>query len=383
MNQALKIEDIRKEFEALNYNLITDTYKNKLTIITYYCDKGHKNEKPYGISKNIQHRCNICTNNFKYTINDVSEKLNEHGCALISTTYKSGVPIHYICKNGHENKVHFSSWLRSESKCKTCTINSRKCKYGDVKVFLDKIGFELVTTEQVFDLIKHGMTADIIIEFKCDNDHINKSKFIYLKAGYKCSICSNKKKHTIDKVRENMELYDYTLISTEYINSKTKLKFICPKGHIGEMPYGNFLSGNRCGLCIKYSKGEEQINLYLQSMEIYYETQKKFDDCRNILPLPFDIYVNNDYLIEYDGQQHFEQREFFGGVNGFNKTRTNDKIKTKYCKDNRIILLRICYKDFKNINTILTVFNNNLATYKKSNKFIYYSDESMYDWLED
>lgn len=226
------------------------------------------------------------------------------------------------------------------------------------------------------------MHDDIIIKFKCDNDHINETKYLYLKRGYKCSMCSNNKKHTIDEVRETMKLYDYTLLSTVYINNTTKLKFKCPKDHIGEMPYKEFLVGTRCNSCTRASKGEDQICLYIRSLGIKYIEEKKFNDCKNVLPSPFDFYVNNDYVIEYDGIQHFEQKDFFGRANGFNKTRKNDKIKMKYCKDNKIILLRICYKDYKNINAILTNFSNNLATYKKSNKFVYYSDDSMYEWLE-
>jgi hypothetical protein len=40
-----------------------------------------------------------------------------------------------------------------------------------------------------------------------------------------------------------------------------------------------------------------------------FETQKTFDSCRSTktnAKLKFDFYVNNDFLLEYDGRQHFE-----------------------------------------------------------------------------
>jgi very-short-patch-repair endonuclease len=72
----------------------------------------------------------------------------------------------------------------------------------------------------------------------------------------------------------------------------------------------------------------------------------KFNDCRNILPLPFDFYLKNlNLLIEYDGRQHFEAVDLFGGEEGLKKRKINDNIKNEYCKKNRISLLRISYLD--------------------------------------
>ena len=47
------------------------------------------------------------------------------------------------------------------------------------------------------------------------------------------------------------------------------------------------------------------------------------------------------YLIEYDGKQHFEPIDWFGGIEGFNKQKQRDIIKDNYCKLNNILLLRL------------------------------------------
>ena len=69
-------------------------------------------------------------------------------------------------------------------------------------------------------------------------------------------------------------------------------------------------------------------------------------------------------LVEYDGEQHFQNREFFGGEEAFKKRQHNDQIKNQYCKDNNIKLIRIPYWDFDNIEDILNeelkdLINNN------------------------
>jgi hypothetical protein len=58
-------------------------------------------------------------------------------------------------------------------------------------------------------------------------------------------------------------------------------------------------------------------------------------------------------LIEFDGRQHYEPIEFFGGEEKYISRKKNDQIKTNYCLKNNISLLRIPYWDYDNIETIL------------------------------
>ena len=58
--------------------------------------------------------------------------------------------------------------------------------------------------------------------------------------------------------------------------------------------------------------------------------------------MPFDFYLPvKNIAIEYDGEQHFKSVDFFGGEETFKKQQLHDKIKTNYCKNNNISLLRI------------------------------------------
>jgi len=77
---------------------------------------------------------------------------------------------------------------------------------------------------------------------------------------------------------------------------------------------------------------------------IYY--QKTFDSCRSVYVLPFDFYLpEQNICIEYDGEQHYKVIKYWGGENGFLMRQKRDKIKTDYCKDNNIKLIRIRYDD--------------------------------------
>lgn len=106
-----------------------------------------------------------------------------------------------------------------------------------------------------------------------------------------------------------------------------------------------------CG-CLKTSVGELKIEQILNKLNIPYEKQKSFTNCR--LPSGylayFDFYINNKILLEYDGEQHFIAKECFGGEQEFLKIQQRDKFKNEWAQNNNIPLIRISYKDFNKIN---------------------------------
>jgi hypothetical protein len=109
-----------------------------------------------------------------------------------------------------------------------------------------------------------------------------------------------------------------------------------------------------CPVCHE-SNMEKRIRKFLTNNKIESNPQYRFDDCRNIIPLPFDFYIKEyNVVIEANGIQHFQIVEHFGGEEGFKKRLINDNIKRNYCKDNNIKLIEISYKDYKNIYKILT-----------------------------
>lgn len=101
-----------------------------------------------------------------------------------------------------------------------------------------------------------------------------------------------------------------------------------------------------CG-CLK-SKGEQKIQEILQNNNIFFEKQKKFDSCKDIRLLSFDFYINNQYLIEYDGIQHFyfknkDNVNTWNTEENFKIVQKHDKIKNEWCKEHNIPLIRIPY----------------------------------------
>ena len=100
-----------------------------------------------------------------------------------------------------------------------------------------------------------------------------------------------------------------------------------------------------CGLHSNISRGNVKIADILDENDISYETEKKFATCKDKTYLPFDFYINNKYLIEYDGEQHYNEDSVFD----YEYTHNHDLIKNKWCKENNIPLIRIPYTHFNNL----------------------------------
>lgn len=123
---------------------------------------------------------------------------------------------------------------------------------------------------------------------------------------------------------------------------------LCDCGNTTYVSFGNLNRKHTmsCG-CRHKSKWELFIADFLQSINVSFKKEKRFNDCRNKSGtdmLPFDFYlIDYNILIEYDGEHHFRPLQHWGGEEKFKTTQENDKIKNNYCNVNNIKLLRLPY----------------------------------------
>jgi len=144
----------------------------------------------------------------------------------------------------------------------------------------------------------------------------------------------------------------YKNSKTTYKNNYTKLCIICNiHGEYFQTSKGHLNNKNGCPIC-KLPYGEREILKYLNFNKIKFTHNKKFEECYYKNKLPFDFYLPDyNICIEFDGIQHFEPVKYFGGEKTFEKQIIKDSIKTNFCFNNKINLLRIKYND--NIINIL------------------------------
>lgn len=108
-----------------------------------------------------------------------------------------------------------------------------------------------------------------------------------------------------------------------------------------------------CGCLKSYSKGEMKIAELLSQNNIPFEREKTFETCKfpeTNYPARFDFWVNNTYLIEYDGEQHTSiGYGYMDTPERIQETKEHDQYKINWCYKNNIPLIRISYKQYKTL----------------------------------
>lgn len=270
--------------------------------------------------------------------------------------------IEVLCKNKHYQKVKFEVFKKRRLNGKN-TINKCFECFNEHRLNIAK--------ERAYELgyILHSNTytgVDSNIELTCNKGHkwtTTYDRFVRIKN--LCLECNNillsmNQRLPFSEVRKRIEVEGYKLLSSDldYENNESILDVECAKGHVYKVALNNFQQGKRCPKCIQ-SKGENKIEKVLNELNIQYVNQYRFKDCKYKYMLPFDFYLPKYNLcIEYDGQQHFEEGRFGYSKSDFEELKLKDQIKTNYCLDNNIKLIRIPYWEFDNIENILkTTFN--------------------------
>ena len=107
---------------------------------------------------------------------------------------------------------------------------------------------------------------------------------------------------------------------------------------------------------MRSSRGEIKIEEILEANDIVFKEEFSFEGLNspNGKPLRFDFAIfdddgNLDFLIEYQGIQHYEPKSKFGGIQGLRKQQANDMKKREYCRNHNITLIAIPYWDEERI----------------------------------
>ena len=176
----------------------------------------------------------------KLTIGFVKEEFEKEGHILVSTVYiGSAVKLDYICPKGHSGSINWDHWKQGQ-RCSTCG-GSKKYTIKFVKSEFEREGWTCLSTEYI-----NNKTH---LKYICSKGHYGTITWCDWKTGYRCSTCGGSKKLTIEFVKSEFEKKGWACLSTEYINSWSKLKYICPEGHAGTMLWNSWQQGKGCLTC--------------------------------------------------------------------------------------------------------------------------------------
>lgn len=269
----------------------------------------------------------------KRAINKHGDKYNYSKSIYIGSKDK----IYIICKDhGLFNQTAFDHL--SGCGCPKCDPTSRI----GTKEFIKRSN---IIHNNIYDysLCKYGKDNYQLVKIICKDHGIFKQRpWAHLK-GHKCPNCVNNRKLSNEEFINRCSdihkgRYDYS--NCVYNSRRGDVIIICKKHGPFTQTARVHLSGHGCGKC-NMSVLEKHLALKLDELNIVYEIEKRFDECRNVYPLPFDFYIPLlNILIECDGVQHFKAIDYFGGEKRLEKQIINDEIKNKFVKNNNYILYR-------------------------------------------
>ena len=284
---------------------------------------------------------------------DITNQKFGYLTALYPTRKNGRFAWHCKCECGNEKDIE-SSALRA-GKIKSCG-----CKTASMigeKTTKDLTGkkFGYLTVLEKTDKRDNG---GIVWKCQCDCGNIcyiptsNLSRNHTRSCGCKTGEMRGEKKH----LQLEGKRFEKLLVIEELpaINGESRWKCQCDCGNIIEATGWHLTSGkiSSCG-CLR-SKGEAKIKKILTENNIPFISQKTFPSCisPNGIPLRFDFYINNKYLLEYDGKQHFMPGKSDKGWNSkehFELRKEYDNIKDEWCKKNNISLIRIPYTKLESL----------------------------------
>ena len=108
---------------------------------------------------------------------------------------------------------------------------------------------------------------------------------------------------------------------------------------------------------MKASRGEIKICDILEDAGLPFQEEYSFPDlvsnAGRVLRFDFAVFDDNgdiDFLIEYQGEQHYIAKSKFGGPAALRKQQYNDFLKREYCRKHNITLVIIPYFEMNKIN---------------------------------
>ena len=247
-------------------------------------------------------------------------------------------------KCGHIYEVAPSNFINRSSRCPYCKGTVKKTNAQFKKEVYDLVGNEYT----FLDSYVNDGTKIEVKHSTCGHTYkVKPSNFLQ---GQRCPFCSTKFNFKKTDAQFKQEVFylvegEYTFLDS-YVNSRTKLKVKHNNcGNVYEVQPNAFIRGNRCPFC-NSPKGETIISKILNKLNINYEYQKTFDDLVDTDCLSYDFYLpQQSILIEYQGIQHYQPIEYFGGNDKFKLQQKHDKLKADYAKAHNYNLIAVPYTE--------------------------------------
>lgn len=350
-------------------HLLNDIYYNANTLLTIKClICKYKWENNFNHLFNGSQNCPKCSGYAQHTYSEVQKFLYCKNILLLSKKYvnaHSKLRLKCLLRRcGYKWKTCFHYLKNDNTGCPKCANHISKT-YKEVKSLLFKKKIILLDNFYINDHTNMRLKCiQCKYKWKAIFNRAHKEK-------YGCPKCYGNAKFTQKEVAKfllskNIELLDI------YRNINSIIKVRCIKCNlIWDAKLVNLrksISG--CAICDKKYYNEKITGIFLSfilpDIEILQQKNIKCDNKIDKEYIYVDYYFeinNKKIIIEYNGAQHYEYNNFFhrNNKNNFLKQKKRDRWLKQYCKNNKINLIIIDGREYKN-DMIYAFLNEMLLT---------------------
>ena len=234
-----------------NGRCLSDRYINASTKLRWECEKGHTWEAtPNSILRGRW--CPTCGGSKPSTIEEMKQMATERGGWCLSDEY-----IDFSAKLRWECRLHhvWEATPREISEGKWCP----ECN-GSMLSTIEGMQ-ELAAEKGGLCLSDRYVNASTKLKWQCSKNHIWEETPESIMSGSWCPECARARRYTIEGMMELAAEQGGLCLSDKYVNSTTKLTWQCAKGHVWEATPRAIKQGDWCKECagtIRLSVSEMQ-----------------------------------------------------------------------------------------------------------------------------
>ena len=185
----------------------------------------------------------------RLTNEQVKSFIESHNYRLLSEYVSASEKIKISCELNHVYDVKFNNFKQGK-RCPVCSIEIRRSK---LLLPIEEVK-ELFYKNNCQPLFNAYVNVDTPLDYICECGNISKIRIRDIKKGKRCKLCMGKKsseryRHSYAYVSGVFQQNNCKLLSSEYINNKQKLDYVCSCGNISTIAFDKFKAGQRCSNC--------------------------------------------------------------------------------------------------------------------------------------
>ena len=346
--RADRLEALKQIAARYGGACLSTLYLKSTAKLRWHCARGHEWEAiPGNIARG--HWCMICGNERQgrakaHSIEMMHEIAASRGGRCLSPSYRNNrTKLRWRCAHGHEWEAVpesiVSSGKRKGSWCPICVGKlPRKLACQKLKDLASARGGELLS--------RCYHDARTPLRWRCAKGHEWEAVPDAVKHGTWCPVCGGSYPLSLAMMRECAGKYAGACLSTNYVNSKTHLRWKCAEGHEWTSKPDHVLRGHWCPIC-SAGVSERICRALLERMTgvCFPKARPPWLRSKRGGQMEFDGYAPSLGLaFEYHGEQHYARSPFFHrGPRAFKQRQQDDEQKRRLCRRRKVTLLEVPY----------------------------------------